>query len=117
MSVSRDDYVAALKETALRVGKSVVIDWLIKRAPFLSWTIPNMIVGHIVGLVLEIAIKQTEFGLFFAYIDVRTSKQGREFEAAALRNAYVQKSGTPDERQRSERDLIDSFRRFVRFTS
>jgi hypothetical protein len=117
VSLSRDQYVAAMKETALRVGKSVVMDWLIARAPFLSWSFPNLVVGYLVGLVLEIAIKETEFGMFFVYIDVRTTRQGRAFEAAAARNKYVQEFGTAEDKQRAERDLIAAFRDFVRLTS
>lgn len=115
--MTRDQYVEALKSAALDMGRKLVMDWLVAQLPWIAWKIPNVIAGFVVSQVLKIAIRETEFGLFFLYIDLRTSSQGRSFEAAALRNREAQTKGTPEEKARAEAELISSFRAFVKFTN
>lgn len=66
---------------------------------------------------MEFAIDQTEMGAFFWYIDLRTSEQGREFENSVLKHQKILKEGTNEEKQLSEKELIVSFKRFIKFNS
>lgn len=119
---SRDEYVALLKSTALSLSKEAVLKLLLAQLPAKMVTgfvgsILNPLLGFIVGKALEIAIHQTELGAFFLYIDLRTSAQGREFEKYARANFEVQKNGTPEQIEKSEKELIDRFRAFVKLTN
>jgi hypothetical protein len=118
----RDEYVELLKSTALSLGKKAVLNLLIPALP--GWmtsgligTLLNPLFGYLVGMILELAIRETEIGMFFLYIDLRTSAQGREFEKTARANLEKQKNGTPAEKEKSEKELIDAFRAFVKFTN
>lgn len=119
---SRDEYVELLKSTALSLGKQEVLPLLLSQLPsaltsgFIG-TLLNPIFGFLVGKVLEIAIRETEIGAFFLYIDLRTSAQGREFEKAARENLLKQKTGTPSEKAAAEKELKDAFRAFIKFTN
>jgi hypothetical protein len=93
------------------------MQFLVAKIPFLALPIINPIVGFIVGYVLQIAIKQTEMGAFFLYIDTRTNKQGVAFMESAIKNRIAQQSGTAEEKINAEKNLIDSFRSFVKFTN
>lgn len=119
---SRDEYVELLKSAALSMAKKEILPLLLSQLPkgltsgFIG-SIFNPILGFIVGKVLEIAIRETEIGLFFLYIDLRTSAQGREFEKAARENLLKQKTGTPAEIANAERDLKNAFKAFVKLTN
>ena len=115
--MNRDDYIELIKSTALDLGQRFVMEYLVAKLPFLAWPIVNPIASFIVGYVLKIAIHKTEFGLFYRYIDTRTNKQGVAFMEAAIRNRKVQENGTPKEKAKSEEELIDTFRAFVKFTN
>ena len=119
---TRDEYVELLKSTALSVGKQKVLPLLLAQLPAKLTTgffgaLLNPLFGLIVGKALEIAIRETEMGAFFLFIDLRTSAQGREFEKQALANFEKQKHGTPEEKEAAELALIDAFRKFVKFTN
>lgn len=114
---SRDQYVEAIKSAAITAGKKFVMEYLVKEFAFVSWRLVNPIVSYLVGVVLEVAIKKTELGLFFIYVDVRTSMQGRAFEKAALANWRAQTSGTEEDKKHAEEILIRDFRTFVKFTT
>lgn len=86
-------------------------------ASFIGSNVAAPIIGYFVGVVLEIAVRETEMGLFFLYIDLRTSAQGRDFEKQARSNFEVQKNGTPEEKAAAEKELIDSFRAFVKISN
>lgn len=77
----------------------------------------NPILGFVVGKVLEIAIRETEIGLFFLYIDLRTSTQGRDFEKYMRLNLDAQKNGTPEQKAKAEKELKDAFRAFAKLTN
>lgn len=115
--MSNQEYVETIKQAALSMGKRLVFDFIISKIPLLGNFFFGPIVSWVVGKVLQIAITQTEMGLFFLYIDMRTSAQGRAFQQAALANAAAQKSTDPKVRQDAEKILIDSFRAFVKFTN
>lgn len=119
---ARDEYAEFLKNTALSIGKEAVIKLLMAQLPkeLTSGIVGfflNPLLGFLVGVILEIAIKQTEIGLFFLYIDLRTSAQGREFEKMARANLEKQKNGTPAEKLKSEKELIVAFKAFAKLTN
>lgn len=115
--MTRDQYVEILKSTAVKMGHKLVMDWLVAQMSWMAWTVPNTIFGFIVSQVLKIAIRETEFGAFFLFIDLRTSAQGRAFEASAIRNHSAQQNGTAEEKAHAEAQLISDFRAFVKFTN
>ncbi len=119
---TRDEYVELLKSTALSLAKQEVLPLLLGQLPIAMTTgflgaILNPVLGFVVGKVLEITIQETEVGAFFLYIDLRTSIQGREFEKAARENLLKQKTGTPEERARAEKELKDAFKAFIKLTN
>jgi hypothetical protein len=73
--------------------------------------------NFIIGRIIEFALDKTELGIFFKYIDLRTSEQGREFEKAALNHSNKLKDGTDEEKKLAEKDLILAFKRFAKFSS
>lgn len=122
MPTSRDEYVELLKSTALSLGKKEILPLLLAQLPTKLTTgfigmLLNPILGFIVGEVLSIAIRETEIGLFFLYIDLRTSAQGRDFEKTMQANMDAQRSGTPEQKAKAEKDLKDAFRAFAKLTN
>lgn len=111
---SQQEYVDVIKTAALSMGKRLVIQAIVSKIPWLGNFIFGPIVGWIVGKVLEIAIQKTEMGLFFLYVDLRTSAQGREFQRAALQNAVAQASQDPVAKKEAEIYLIESFKAFAK---
>lgn len=120
---TRDQYVESLKDFALSMGKQQVLKLLLAQLPAKITTgfigsLFNPLLGFIVGKALEIAIRETEIGMFFLYIDLRTSAQGRAFYDAAQKNLDKQRgASTPEEKAKAEKELIDAFRSFVRLTN
>jgi putative Mn2+ efflux pump MntP len=122
MPSSRDEYVELLKSTALSLGKREIMPLLLSQLPKALTTgflgaVLSPVLGFIVGKVLEIAIRETEIGAFFLYIDLRTSAQGRDFEKTMQANLDAQKNGTPDQKAKAEKELKDAFKAFVKLTN
>lgn len=119
---SRDEYVELLKSTALSMGKQAVLKILLPQLPaaltkgFVG-ALLNPLLGFLVGKALEIAIRETEIGAFFLYIDLRTSAQGKAFEAQMRANLEAQKSGDPAKIAQAEKELINAFKAFVKLTN
>lgn len=121
-SSPRDEYVRFLKDLALSMAKKQVLGLIIPALPAklttgLVGSIFNPFLGLIVGMTLEFAIEKTELGMFFLYIDMRTSAQGRAFEKSARANLEAQKNGSPAEREKAEKELIRDFKAFVKLTN
>jgi hypothetical protein len=107
------EYVEALKSSAISTGKKVLIGAVSKKLPFLFLPVLGPIVSFLLGKVVEILVQETEFAIYFKYIDLRVDKQGREFSEAAMRNFNAQKSGDADAKAQSEKELIEKFKAFV----
>jgi hypothetical protein len=119
---SRDEYVELLKSTVLSLGKKQILPLLLAQLPAGMTTgfvgmLLNPIFGFLVGKVLEIAIRETEIGAFFLYIDLRTSAQGREFEEVMRKNLEAQKGSDPVAKEKAEKELIVAFKAFAKLTN
>lgn len=114
--MNQQQYVDILKDSFVTAGKHLIMEYLLKKSMFWSLPIVNPIAGFVIGMILEIGIKKTELGAFFWFMDMRTSAQGREFTKAAFNNAKIQKSGTKEEKERAEKELIDKARPLIKFT-
>lgn len=104
------------------MGKEAVLKLLLTQLPAKMTTgffgaLLNPIFGFLVGKILEIAIRETEIGLFFLYIDLRVSQQGRAFEETMRANLDAQKSGDPAKIEKAEKELINAFKAFVKLTN
>lgn len=118
---TRDEYVELIKSVALSTAKKATIELILKKLPVslttgLAGFFVNPLISWLVGEALEVAIRQTELGAFFLYIDLRTSIQGRDFEKAVRKNIETIKNGTPEQKAASEKELIDRARAFFKLT-
>lgn len=115
--LTRDEYVGSIKSAIKEAGKTLVLQILKSRLPFLANPVLSPVVSYFVGQVLMILVDATEFGAFIIYTDIRTSKQGKDFVLAANRNRIAQESGTPEEKESAKKELMDSFRKFAVLTN
>jgi hypothetical protein len=117
IKASHEEYVKTIKDAATRLAVEVLIREVPKRLPFLFIPVLNPIVTLLLKKIVEILITQTEFAIFFSYIDLRVDAQGRKFATAALENRKAQLSGTPEEKKIAEENLIKSFRNLAILSS
>lgn len=111
--MTHQEYVDTLKSSALELGKKLVMQRLVAQLPFLATPFVHGLTLLLVGKVLEIAIRETEFGAFFLFIDVRVNRQGKDFAEAALK--YHQ---APDsEKHIYEKDYLEKFYTFASLKS
>lgn len=94
-----------------------MLEFAIKHLPFLALPLPNLILTKIASKFAEYLVQEAEFGAFFLYIDLRSTRQGKIFEEAALKNRAAQEGGTDEEKKLAEAELISKFREFARFSS
>lgn len=110
---TRQEYIDAIKKAAIATGKSGLIKVLLIKAPFLFYPVIGPITELLLGKILEILINETEFAAFFLYMDVRISKQGKEFAEAAVNNYKVQQTGTDQEKKDAEKLLMEKFKPLI----
>lgn len=115
--MNREQYAELMRSTALQAGSRSVMAYLASQSSFFTLPIVNPVVGFFVSTIIRIALERGELALFFYYIDMRVSRQGREFEEAAVKNLEAQKNGTDEEKKIAEKNLVDKFRALTRFDS
>lgn len=90
---------------------------LVARFPWLAHPILRTIAEEIVENILEELIQKTEFGAFYAYIDIRVNKQGRAMLDAAMAYQRVKATGSAEEKAHAEKELIRRFAALASWTS
>lgn len=115
--MTKQEYVNIIKSSFVNFGTKAIMSYLKVQIPFFSLPVVSYLTEMVVSKILDIAVNKTDTAIFFTFIDLRVNAQGREFSNAALKNYEVQKSGTKEEKQKSEQELIDSFRTLVKFSS
>lgn len=114
MSLTRDDYAAIIRDGAQSVGTESALNLLVLHVPIFANPVLNKIARLVISKILEKLIQQTEFGMFYAYVDIRTSAQGRAFIEAVQARKALGKDATPEEKEKAEHDQI---RRFAELAS
>lgn len=114
---TRDEYVKNIKSVFVGLGVKGLMTFLIAEVPFLAAPIPRYILEHVLSYILGKLADLAEMQIFFLYIDFRTSKQGQDFMDAVKKNEETKKNGTPEEKARAEKALIDRFREFAKLTN
>ena len=115
--MSADSVINLIKNTLAKAGSKAVMQHLVSQASFFSWPIVNPIIGFFVGYVVEILLEKTELGSFFIYADIITAKQASDFEKQAQKNKEIQENGTPEEKAKSEQELIDAARNLIKYST
>lgn len=111
--MSREDDVALIKQTALDLGRRVVLTYLAAQVPIFANYFLRWLADLIISKVLSVAINQTEFGVFFLYVDLRVNSQGKSFEEAA--RAWF--NAKPEEKAKYEKDYLDKFYAIAKLTN
>lgn len=117
MPAKHSDYVNAIKSVAMKTGKDLLVREGLKRLPFLFAGPLGPLGNKIVEEIMEILIRESEFAIFFKYIDLRVDSQSKDFSDAAVRNYHAQMSGTPEEKAKAEAELIQAFKNFAKLNT
>lgn len=111
---SADDFISELKDAAIDLGVSGVMAYLTLQAPFTRAPIVNKLIEAIVRKVLEIAVKYTELGAYFVYVDHYTAQQAKEFKEASAALEAAKKLGNADEIAKAKQAKIDMARKLIK---
>lgn len=103
--MDRKKYLETIRDALLDLAVKEAMEGLVKQASFFALPIVNPITKMILTQAGKLLFKTVAMGVAFANIDFRVSKEGRDF----IEKADGYKNGTV-----SEKDLIDSFRKFVK---
>lgn len=112
-----DDYVDSVKSYFVKTATKKALAYIVGKAAFLAWGPLGYLTKLVVEKVMLAIVDEGELLIFFKFIDFRTSKQGREFHDALVKNQETQKNGTSEEKQNAENNLKDTFRELVKLTN
>lgn len=115
--MTRDQSIGAIKIAFATIGREAVMGWLIAQIPVLAHPFLRAVLNQFIDELMNFIVDGAETGVFFRYIDVRSTRQGRDFESSAFRNAVAQMSGTPEEKANAKKDLLEKFYAFAPLTT
>lgn len=110
---ARDEYVASIKSAFVSLATKFTMAWAITLSPAFANKFLSKIIELIANKLFQFLANQSELGIFFIYIDTRVGEQATAFNDAAMHNWKVQKSGTKEEKAKSEADLFAKFKTFA----
>lgn len=114
--MTREETVAAIKSAFVSVGK-IAVKTALAPIPFFNFPIISTIVDFVITKILECVSNAAEMKAFFLYTDFRTNAQGRDFTEKALNYEAIKKTGDAAKTAIAEKELIDSMRVLVKFSS
>lgn len=115
--MTHQDYADIIKSAALSSAKSAMLSYFAKKIPFLTTKFMNPITTYLVDVFLKILIRETEFAVFFMYIDLRTSFQAKRFEKSAMEYENAKKSNDQAKIKEYESRLINDFRLLAKYNT
>lgn len=107
-------YINSIKTSFIKLAKDHAMKYLISQAVFFSWPVIGPLTALFIEKILTVVVNETETGIFFAYVDLRTARQSLIFSDMAMKNYQVQQTGTAKEKEDAEKDLIAAFDNFVK---
>lgn len=85
--------------------------------PFLNIQPLNFITSQLIDMFVKYLADALELVSFYAYIDLRVDKQGKDYVNAKKKGLEIELTGTPEEKKIAEQKIIDTFKLFAKFTS
>ncbi len=110
-----DQFIETLKSQLVTIGTNGVMTFLAIEVPFFAFPVVNKVTRLIVEKVIEIAIRYTELGAYFLYVDQYTAAQSDAFSNAAKKNLEAQRNGTAEQKKQAEMELINRTRDLIKF--
>lgn len=111
---SRKEYVEAVKSVFVIIGKKTVIAALTSALPFFGIPPFSYLAGMAIEWVLVKVATAGDMGIFFIFVDLRVAVQHEDFENIAIKNYRIQQSGTKEEKNAVEKELILAVDNFVK---
>lgn len=112
---SRKEYVEAVKTAFVTIGKKAVMGALTSALPLvMAWGPIPYLAGRAVEWVLVKAATAGDTGIFFIFVDFRVAVQHEDFEHIAIKNYRIQQSGTKEEKDAVEKELVLAVDNFVK---
>ena len=105
--------VQIVKDASVILLKEALLGVFIKWIPSLAFGPLNYVAVKLATKLAEELAERGELLLFFEHIDFRTNNQGKDFVAAMIRNHNAQISGSSDEKQAAENELIITANIFI----
>lgn len=105
--------VELIKGASVTLLKEALLGVFIKWIPSLAFGPLNFVAVRLATKLAEELAERGELMFFFLNVDLRTNNQGKDFVSAMIKNHNAQKSGTPDEKQAAENELIIATNIFV----
>lgn len=115
--MKHSEYIGILKDTLTKLVIKSATSLVFKKIPFLAWGPIGPLVSGIIEKFVIMLFNETEMVIFLKYTDFRISRQGKEFSEAAIRNFEIQRTGSEDEKRKSEEELISAFRNFIKLAN
>jgi hypothetical protein len=88
-----------------------------KAVPFLGNGFFGPIVGYWMGVLFAKLMGEAEVEAFIKYIELRTTPQGRAFEASAFKYHNAKQSGDQKEVERARKKFLDDFHKLALLTN
>jgi len=111
-----DEQVNLLKAYLLDKLLSASYSWVISQLSFLAWGPLGFLTKKALSALLDFIINQSELTAFLKFIDIRTSRQGREYHDAILDFQTAKGSHNAKDIASAERRLKEAFKSFIRLT-
>tara|TARA_Y100000310_G_scaffold243676_1_gene248251 strand:- start:22114 stop:22461 length:348 start_codon:yes stop_codon:yes gene_type:complete len=115
--MTRDEYIDLLKDTLQKQLLKSVYSSLLSKVTWLTWGPLGPLTKKMLEIVISIIIRETELTTYLAFTDFRTSRQGRKFLEASIKNQEAQRSEDPNAKKEAEKNLKDAFRDLIKLTN
>lgn len=112
-----DQWVNGIKNALVVTGVRSASAYLTAQLPFLKWPILNGVLEAVLTNMFEDIYSKPEMAAFFKYIDVRVTKQGKNFEKAVAEHLQAKLTGNKEKIKNAENELWLKFADLARLTS
>lgn len=117
---NRKKYIEAIKRSFVTLGKKTLLAALAS-IPGVGVVFAWGPMPYLTGLAIEWGLNKianaTDTGIYFLYVDFRVAAQSEDFTDAAMKNYEAQINGTKEQKDEAEKNLIETFDRFVKFNN
>jgi len=114
---TRDEYVSTVKGVFASIQVNIIMGMVTSAAPIFLNPFLYKLLRHFVEKYVGMSVNAEEILVFFKYIDMRTVAQGTAFYDAATKNKQAQLTGTPEEKQNAEANLMAKLRELAVVTN
>lgn len=113
-ALDADEIIEQIRKEAIRYFSEKVLTLVLAWGGMFKYVIVQKLAAFVIQKIMEVAIRETELGIYVIYANEKAEAQAREYENARRQLNQLPSNASQSDRDAARRRVVDAARDLIR---